>query len=355
MSERTVQYHLQMLREAGLLAYVRRGTRVRAEGALASEFARMIPNGFDRALGIRTTGEGASRRAVGIAEHGRALMAALARLAAAGRARAPRRTTAVRTSRCTPKGVTTRSLSCADETLPPPESKLADGHEATTSLRQTSRGAARLNKIGRRHQLAGELIREVDWLGRCQAPRIAWMVRHVADAGWTAAEVRAWLHLRGGVNDVRRPSGLLAVLLDGAERVLDTRAKRTAAVEQWRDSRTAARHRHRQWGAASSGPRSFAVRRQVAAALTWSPSRPMSQPVVESAGISLSAADREVLRETARGEFMRGETTLVRSAVDTLGREAAEELYGSALVRRALRLAAGTSRMALGLQGAAAR
>ncbi|WP_438297542.1 hypothetical protein [Streptomyces sp. HUAS TT7] len=370
MSERTVQYHLQMLRQAGLLAYVRRGTRVRTEGALASEFARVIPRGFDLALGIRTLGEGAGRRAVGIAEQGRARMAALARLAAAGarrrtaKARSPRRRTAVaRRPDCTPMVVNTHSLPGADGSFLPPESKLAGGSRTPRSRQRRARLPARLNKIGRRHQLAGELIREVDWLGRCQAPRIAWLVRHVADAGWTAVEVRAWLHLRGGVTDARRPSGLLAALLDGAERVLDTPAKRSAAVEQWRDSRTAARRRHRQWSAAPSGPRSAAVRRQVAAALGRpGTSLPPGETVGASSGsddtaawTSLSAADREVLREAARGEFLRGETTLVRSAVDDLGRATAEEVYGSALVSRVLRLAAGTSRMAFGGRGAGAR
>ncbi|MER5561256.1 helix-turn-helix domain-containing protein [Streptomyces sp. NPDC002506] len=366
MSERTVQYHLQMLRQAGLLAYVRRGTRVRGEGALASEFARVIPHNFDLALGIRTRGEGVTRRVVGIAESGRARIAALARLAAGGR-----RTAKARRAGCTPMGVATRGLPGADRSFLPPESKLAGGPATPAPPRRRGRVPSRLNKTGRRHQLAGELIREVDWLGRCQAPRIAWVVRQVADAGWTATEVRAWLHLRGGVSEVRRPSGLLATLLDGAERVLDTPAKRAAAVERWRDSCTAAQERHRQWSAAPSGPRSPAVRQRIAAALgrpgTGSARWPRTGPAVpptafaelpaaptssdasaHAAGSPLSACERAVLREAARGEFLRGETTLVRSAVEAVGRAAAQEVYGSALVSRALRLAACTSRTAFG-------
>lgn len=82
LSERSVEYHLGMLREAGLLAYVVRGTRVRGAAAQASEFARMVPVEFDVALGVRTAGEGTGRRMTGIAEAGRGLMAALSKKAA---------------------------------------------------------------------------------------------------------------------------------------------------------------------------------------------------------------------------------------------------------------------------------
>ncbi|MFD7409857.1 hypothetical protein ACFV7R_46445 [Streptomyces sp. NPDC059866] len=38
---------------------------------------------------------------------------------------------------------------------------------------------------------------------------------------------------------------------------------------------------------------------------------------------------------------MKGETTLVMSAVNDLGREGAERIFGAGLVRRALQLASG--------------
>ncbi|MFI2913958.1 hypothetical protein ACG2OD_37780 [Streptomyces sp. PDY-4] len=87
LAERSVQNHLQILRETGLLAYIVKGTRVSSGPAQASEFARMIPPEFDAALGIRTVQRDedapAYTRAVsGIAEAGRELMAKLAKKAA---------------------------------------------------------------------------------------------------------------------------------------------------------------------------------------------------------------------------------------------------------------------------------
>ncbi|MCY0924571.1 hypothetical protein OS965_42030 [Streptomyces sp. H27-G5] len=155
----------------------------------------------------------------------------------------------------------------------------------------------------------------------------------MADAGWTLDEVKAWLHLRGEADTVHRPSGLLATLLAGAEQILDTPAKRAAAVADWRDSRAAARRRHGQSTAVGCGPRSPAVRRMVVDALTRRPLPP--QPASASRPTSLTAlsdADRQTLRETARGEFLRGETTLIDSTIAVWGRSVAEELYGAPLV-----------------------
>lgn len=43
LTKRAVEYHLAALREAGLLAWIVRGTRVRGAPALASEFALLLP------------------------------------------------------------------------------------------------------------------------------------------------------------------------------------------------------------------------------------------------------------------------------------------------------------------------
>lgn len=48
MSARTVKYHLAILREAGLLTYLAKGTRIRGVGGRASEFARTIPRSSTR-------------------------------------------------------------------------------------------------------------------------------------------------------------------------------------------------------------------------------------------------------------------------------------------------------------------
>ncbi|MGW2421377.1 hypothetical protein ACWC0C_19385 [Streptomyces sp. NPDC001709] len=97
-------------------------------------------------------------------------------------------------------------------------------------------------------------------------PRIAWVIRDVADAGWSCDEVLAWLHIRGAAEHVRRPSGLLATLLATALEALDTEAKRKTAVEQWRDSRRAARERHVEWEGPWRAPSSHVLSKQVRAA-----------------------------------------------------------------------------------------
>ncbi|MFZ3475883.1 hypothetical protein ACODT3_41670 [Streptomyces sp. 4.24] len=205
--------------------------------------------------------------------------------------------------------------------------------------------------MGRRFRLAAELIRRVGWLGRSSTPRIAWIVRHVADAGWTADEVLAWLHARGEADVVRRPSGLLATLLQGAETVLDTPQKRAMAVEDWRDSRAAGERRHRGWMPATNAPRSRVVRELVTTALVPRPRtdlRPApAAPRATLDGWPLAPADTALLRETARAEFMLGDSTLVRSAVRAWGSERAAEVYGEELVRRVLGLARATGLLTL--------
>ncbi|MGW7320011.1 transcriptional regulator, partial [Streptomyces sp. NPDC054865] len=219
LSERAVEYHLQMLRETGLLAWIVKGTRVSGGPAQASEFARMIPPEFDIALGIRTVqrdeGAPAYTRAVsGIAECGRELIPKLARKASR-KVRKPRSKTSSKTpargaregagqvvgtavsgdGRCTPMQVGTSGPSSAATTsLPSETTDVASGKSESSTRRKSDKQARRgINSVGRRYQLASELIREIPWLGRASTPRIAWVVRHVADAGWSAAEVQAWL------------------------------------------------------------------------------------------------------------------------------------------------------------------
>lgn len=352
LSERTVQYHLQMLRQAGLLAYVQRGTRVRAQGRRASEFARIVPAAFDHCLGVRVIGTGVRRRPVGMAEAGRAEMAALGRKAVrSARRRRPRAGRRRVPARCTPRGVATLALSPTGDTRLPSEAKLGRGNPPTPTSRTSTSKTGRLNAVGRRFRLAAELIRRVGWLGRSSTPRIAWIVRHVADAGWTADEVLAWLHTRGEADLVRRPSGLLATLLQGAETLLDTPQKRAMAVEDWRDSRAAGERRHRGWLPATNAPRSRAVRELVTTALVPRPRtdlRPApAAPRATLDGRPLAPADTALLRETARAEFMLGDSTLVRSAVRAWGSERAAEVYGEELVRRVLGLARATGLLTL--------
>ncbi|MCQ1579329.1 helix-turn-helix domain-containing protein [Streptomyces parvus] len=392
LSERSVEYHLGMLREAGLLAYIVKGTRVRGERAQASEFARMIPVEYDAALGIRTvlrddTAPAYTRAVCGIAETGRERMAELAKKAAR-KVRRPRSKASSRSSakasargaeqgvvtavsgeaRCTPMQVGTSTGVSAGGTYSPPEDKLASGEAKSPTRKKSTRqagGPRKLNKVGRRFQLARELVQELDWLRGCSVARIAWVARGVADAGWTVTDVRGWLHLRGEVTRVRQGSGLLAVLLANAENVLDTPAKRTEAVDQWRGAQEAARrHRIEQVRARSerydndwTGPSSHRIQQEVAAAFVKVRETPNGGRAAlradDEATVIYSETtptwgvhgltDEEIAetRNDARQRLMMGDTSPITVAVDTLGRETAEQLYGPALVRRGLQLAHG--------------
>ncbi|CAL9672337.1 hypothetical protein SUDANB43_07470 (plasmid) [Streptomyces sp. enrichment culture] len=382
LSERSVQNHLQILRETGLLAWIVKGTRVSDGPAQASEFARMIPPEFDAALGIRTVQRDedapAYTRAVsGIAEASREQMAKLAKKAAR-KVRKPRSKTSSKAPakasvrgaeqgvvtafsdevRCTPMQVGTSASSTAGTTSLPPESKLASGVSKSPTPKKSKAkagGRRKLNAVGRRFQLARELIQELDWLRGCSVPRIAWVARNVADAGWTVTDVKGWLHLRGEAARVRRGSGLLAVLLAGAETVLDTPQKRADAVEQWRGAQEAARrHRIQQVRARTEryegdwdAPTSRAVRREVEAAFAQvreaatggrhHDQAPATDDQREPQGLADPQIDQ--MRAQAQGELMRGETDLIELTVDSMGPEAAERIYGADMMRRARQLA----------------
>lgn len=244
VSVRTVKYHLDMLREAGLLVYRSKGTRVRGGGNQASLFERTIPVAFDVALGIRTTGEGVQRRPVGIAEHGRKLIGKLAKKATRKTRRRTRRTPVSGRGRCTPMEGGSTGTSSADRTYSPPESKLASGNGESSTRKQSKRGPKKLNKVGRRYQLAKELIQLVPWLRNASIPRIAWIIRHVADAGWTALEVQAAAERLVADREPRRPSAVLAYRLASCHLLYTTPEHRRMLVEDWQDSRRAEQARH---------------------------------------------------------------------------------------------------------------
>ncbi|MEU2999324.1 hypothetical protein ABZ684_17390 [Streptomyces sp. NPDC006995] len=223
-----------------------------------------------------------------------------------------------------------------------------------------------MNKVGQRYRLAKDLVQDLDWLRGCSVPRIAWVAREVADAGWTVTDVRAWLHLRGEVSRVRRGSGLLALLLANAQNVLNTPAKRTEAVDQWRGAQEAARRyrieqvraRTERYDGDWTGPTSYRVQQEVAAAFAKVRETPgggratlgsddeglviYSETMPTVSGVEgLNDAEIVETRNDARQRLMMGDTSPITVAVDTLGRETAEQLYGPALVRRGLQLAHG--------------
>ncbi|MFD9151886.1 hypothetical protein ACFWDF_32520 [Streptomyces diastaticus] len=389
LAERAVEYHLAALREAGLLAWIVRGTRVQGGPPLASEFALILPVEFDRALGIRTrlreeTAPPYTRAATGISEAGRKVMARLAKRAAR-RVRKPRKTAPKPPSktsptatapgaghasgapvsggpRCTPMQGGADGVAGAGGSVPPLETtSVASGSSKSPTPKSSAepRRGRRVNRVGHRFQLAARLAEEVPWLRGAATPRLAWVLRDVADAGWTVEEIRAWLHHRGTPEGhVHRPSGLLAALLRQALTILDTPTKRGQAVDAWRAAQHAARRdrvthtrtHHHAHDADLTGPTSLAAQREVAAALTRSAGQPATedQLLPEIDGIDqLDPADLQQLRAEAAQQYALGEPGLITDAVQGLGRATADQLYGPGLVARALRLAATTAHLAL--------
>lgn len=262
LSERTVQYHLGLLREAGLLVYRAKGTRISRGINQASVFERVIPAAFDRALGIRTiqrddTASAYTRVPVGIAEESRTLIGKLAKKAAR-KIRKPRRRsitspkgaskdTVSGGSLCTPMQGGTSASSTTGTSISPSESKLASGKKPSPTPKQQKRGPRKLNRVGRRYQLAGELITLLPWMNRASVRRIAWVIRHVADAGWSVDEVRAVIDQMQISDTVHRPSGYLARRLTGAHDLWNTPARRKHLVDDWRDTKRATADRHTEW------------------------------------------------------------------------------------------------------------
>ncbi|MFE9621346.1 winged helix-turn-helix domain-containing protein [Streptomyces sp. NPDC006384] len=349
LSERTVKYHLAMLRESGLLTYRSKGTRVSGVGGRASEFERTIPQVFDDAAGLRTGPSDTLIRSVrGFCPEKVPLLKELHKAAR----RSTRKKRTKRTNRrpvklssgrssCTPMVVGTSSSSTAGDLPTPSESKLASGQHKSPTPKKS--GHRKLNAIGRRYQLAAELIQQVGWLGRAAVPRIAWIVRHVADAGWSAAEVIAVVGLAAPARRVHRPSGFLASRLKGAHLLYDTPAKRAAIVDHWRDSRPAEHDRHTDWEQDDvRRPSSRAVAREVQAAFAQ-----LQQPATPAAGErDLAVGDDGLvdLTQLTRDEVIELRTAalkdpdLIRATVQACGETYARRLFTSALVDRTNRL-----------------
>ncbi|MFI6653259.1 transcriptional regulator [Streptomyces sp. NPDC050529] len=250
-SERTVKYHLGMLREAGLLAYRSMGTRISGGPNQASEYERVIPAAFDEALGIRTvqrdeTAPAYTRVPVGIAEEGRKLIGKLAKRAARKVRRTPSRTRVSGKARCTPMQGGSSGSSSTGRSIPPSEKRLASGSDTHPTPKKINRGPQKLNRVGRRYQLARELITNVPWLQKASAPRISWIARHCADAGWTWREVQAAAEEHSPIDpaDTRRPSGLLAYRLKGIHRLYAKPEAREQMVLAWQESKAQEHFRH---------------------------------------------------------------------------------------------------------------
>ncbi|MFJ6752562.1 winged helix-turn-helix domain-containing protein [Streptomyces sp. NPDC091266] len=350
LSERTVKYHLAMLRESGLLTYRARGTRVAGCGGRASEFERTIPQAFDDAAGLRTGPSDTLIRSVrGFSQDKIPLLQELH--AAARPPRRKKRTKGANrralkassgTPSCTPMVGSTSSSSTAGDLNSPSESKLASGQHKSPAPKKPTR--RKLNQTGRRYQLAAELIQQVGWLHRAAVPRIAWIVRHVADAGWSTAEVIAVVGLAAPARRVHRPSGFLASRLKGAHLLYDTPAKRTAIVDHWRDSRPAEHDRHAEWWQDDCRrPASRAVAREVDAA--FAQLQQPAAPAVDERELAVGDDGLVALEQLTRDEVIElraaalKDPALVRATLTTCGETYTRRLYSSALVDQVQRLA----------------
>ncbi|MFK0047826.1 winged helix-turn-helix domain-containing protein [Streptomyces sp. NPDC090741] len=358
LSERTVQYHLALLRGVGLLTYRTKGTRVPGVGGQASEFVHTIPPGFDDDLQLRTgPSEQYIRTVRGIDPAGLPLMKRLARLAGRAGRRPAKRTRLGRSGAnpsCTPMGVGPSTSSPTGTSTLPPENKLASGKPNSPARKKpsTPKPKRSLNAVGRRFQLARELITQVPWLGRANTARIAWIVREVADAGWTTTEVIAVLSLENPAHRVHRPSGFLAARLHGATALYNTPERRAAIVAWWQDSRHAAQARHAEWDGTWQGPTSRAVAREVNAAIAQLHTTPQtaSTPayeVGEDGFVALEQLTRDEiidLRAAAQKDPL-----LIKTTLATCGETYARRLFTNHLVDQVQRLA-GVGRMVLHTQ-----
>ena len=350
VSVRTVKYHLAMLREAGLLVYRSKGTRISGVGGRASVFERVIPTEFDEALGIRTVGEGATRRPVGADPESRTLLGKLAKKAARKTRRRPRRTALSGRGRCTPMQGGTSGGSSAAGIYSPPESKLASGAAKSHPGKKAKRGPRTLNKVGRRYQLARQLVAQVPWLRGASIPRIAWIIRHVADAGWSALEVQAIAEQDRPIlaAQVRRPSGLLADRLGNLHLLYTTPERRQTAVQAWQDSRIQeqARHTDADFTGLGQGPKSVSARRAIDEA--FEAIRARLAPVDDTPAIE----EPTMLEDLTRDEIidMRAAALknpdLILSALEMLGERDTCRLYTSRLVDQTLALEAIAARNA---------
>lgn len=339
VSERTVQYHLGMLREAGLLVYRSKGTRLTGSLRQASVYERVIPAAFDEALGIRTRGEGVQRRPVGIAQQGRKAIGKLAKKAARKIRKTSPKGASKRGGRCTPmQGGTSTTTSAATPGFPS-ESKLASGKTDSPTPKSPKKPRRALNRVGRRYQLAGELIAQEPWLARAHPARIAWIVRHVADAGWSCTEIRAFLHHCAShrSDDIRRPSAVLATRLRGALTVLHTEAARRECVDAWRESQTAQQQRHNpdDYRDLGPGPSNADVQHLVAGAFQAIHEQQTAGQDCEEITADTPAFDVEALTRQEVLEIRAAaleDPDVIGLAIDHIGETDARRLYTNATV-----------------------
>ncbi|MFG2425206.1 hypothetical protein ACGFWD_40140 [Streptomyces sp. NPDC048448] len=198
LSRRTVLNHARYLRELGLIAWVEHGSkrnvlRTRRGNAFgpgdgyqgtATIYAPVAPPAFDRRQGHRVRGTGYRARLIGYTDKGRA------RALAAVRSRARRARTAPG-KRCTPSVVVTSV----------PSSLQVDTGERKNTRRPRQQTAARRRpgtpltprECQQAIALTEHVQREVWWLYTACSRRLAYVLRPLISAGWTAVQLAAEL------------------------------------------------------------------------------------------------------------------------------------------------------------------
>jgi hypothetical protein len=181
------------------------------------------------------------------------------------------------------------------------------------------------------------LIQQVPWLSRAASARVAWVIRDVADAGWTLPQVMGWLTTREVPDQIGRPVAFLAARLAGAVQVTTTVEQRERLAEAWRDDLRAAAGRHAEWAGGWAPPRARQVQALVADAFAG----PAPEPVVPGAHVH-GVGDELLLDDLAEHELFavrsmaKQRPDLVRMAVQVQGEAYARRLYTSVVVDRAL-------------------
>ncbi|MEV6726231.1 hypothetical protein AB0M94_35480 [Streptomyces xanthochromogenes] len=207
LQRRAVLNHARYLRELGLIAYVEHGSKTNSQRTrhgsdwtqehgyrgTATIFAAVAPPVWDHAMGRRIDGTGYQARPVGVTAKGRARAIAEAQRKRVSRAeRQP--------DPCTPSLVVPqdhRQLKVeGSSNYTSRARKRATGHKNSSRPSNRKQASATPADCARGIATAEQLQREVWWLHRSCARRLAYVLRPLISSGWTpqalVAELRTW-------------------------------------------------------------------------------------------------------------------------------------------------------------------
>ncbi|MET8411273.1 hypothetical protein ABZV34_24730 [Streptomyces sp. NPDC005195] len=198
LSRRTILNHARYLRELGLLAWVEHGSkrnilRTRRGDTFspgdgyrgtATIYAPVAPPAWDHAQGHRISDTGYRARLIGYTDKGRARAVSAAR----SEARRARRTAG---RRCTPSVVVTSAPSHLQVDVG--EKKNTGRTQRQTAAHRRPRMPFTALECQQAIALTEQVQREVWWLYTACSRRIAYVLRPLISAGWTAVQVAAEL------------------------------------------------------------------------------------------------------------------------------------------------------------------